>query len=116
MNKRLKYERVNNSNDVISIDLYNGYYIIAMSGFNKETEKYTTTLFLKDNGIDTLRMVVENIEFAATYKTINSAILKYVSDALDRGTIDKYIESFVFEQECTERGIEIVEKELYGEE
>lgn len=116
MNKRLKYERINNSNDVISIDLYNDYCIIAMSGYNKEEERYTTTLSLKDKEIGTLRVVEENIKFAATYKTINSAILKHVSELLENGTMDKYIESYAFEEECTSRGIEIVEKERYGGE
>lgn len=114
MKQRLKYEKVNNSNDVISIDLLNGYTVIAMSGYNKEEEKYTTTLFLKDNEFTTLRQVEENLKFAATYKTINSAILKYVSDLLESGKIDKYVNSYTFEEECTIRGIEIVEEEKYG--
>ena len=116
MNKRLKYERINNSNDVISINLHNGYCIIAMSGYNNETQCYTTTLFLKDEEFTTLRMIEEDIEFAANYKTINSAILKYVSELLENGTMDNYIESYSFEEECTSRGIEIVERERLGEE
>lgn len=116
MKKKLKYERVHNSNDVISIDLHNGYHIIAMSGYNKEEEKYTATLSLKNNEIDTLRMIEENIKFTVTYKTINSTILKYVSDLLENGIIDKYIESYAFEEECTSRGIEIVEKERLGKQ
>lgn len=115
MNKRLKYERVNNSNDVILIDLCNGYNVIAMSGYNKEEEKYTTTLFIKDNEFTTLRQIEENIKFAATYKTINSAILKHVSDLLADGTMDKHIQSYEFEEECTSHGIEIIEKERLGD-
>jgi hypothetical protein len=114
MNKRLKYERVNNSNDVISIDLCNGYNVIAMSGYNKEEEKYTTTLSLKDNEFTTLRQIEDGIKFTATYKTINSAILKYVSELLENGAMDKYIKSYAFEEECTSSGIEIVEKERLG--
>jgi hypothetical protein len=115
MKQKLKYERINNSNDSISIDLDNGYSVIAMSGYNKEEEKYTTTLFIKDNEFTTLRQIDDGIKFTATYKTINSAILKHVSDLLTDGTMDKYIESYAFEEECASRGIEIVEKERLGD-
>lgn len=113
MNKRLKYEKVNNSNDVITIDLHNGYTVIAISGHVEE--EYTTTLFLKNKEIDTWCEVEDGITFVANYKTINSAILKHVSTLMDNGKIDKYIETLKFELECTERGIEIVEKERLGE-
>jgi len=114
MNKRLKYEKVNNSNDVITINLHNGYTVMAISGHIEE--EYTTTLFIKDNEIDTWREIEDGITFAANYKTINSAILKHVSTLMDSGKMDKYIESYAFEEECTSRGIEIVEKERLGGE
>lgn len=114
MNKRLKYEKVNNSNDVITINLHNSYTVMAISGHIEE--EYTTTLFLKDNEIDTWREIEDGITFVANYKTINSAILKHVSTLMDSGKMDKYIESYAFEEECTSRGIEIVEKERLGGE
>lgn len=115
MKQRLKYEKVNNSNDVIKIDLHNGYSVIATSGKTNE-EEYTTTLFIKDNEINTWREIEDGITFVANYKTINSAILKHVSTLMDSGKMDKYIESYAFEEECTSRGIEIVEKERLGGE
>lgn len=114
MKQRLKYERINNSNDVIAIDLHNGYTVMAISGHVEE--EYTTTLFLKDNEIDTWREIEDGITFVANYKTINSAILKHVSTLIDDGKMDKYIETLKFELECTERGIEIIEKERLGRE
>ena len=114
MKQRLKYERINNSNDVITIDLHNGYTVMAISGHVEE--EYTTTLFLKDNEIDTWREIEDGITFVANYKTINSAILKHVSTLMNDGKMDKYIETLKFELECTERGIEIVEKESLGGE
>lgn len=114
MNKRLKYEKVNNSNDVITINLHNSYTVMAISGHVEE--EYTTTLFLKDNEIDTWREIEDGISFVSNYKTINSAILKHVSNLMDNGKMDKYIETLKFELECAERGIKIVEKERLGEE
>ena len=114
MKQRLKYEKVNNSNDVIKIDLHNGYSVIATSGKTNE-EEYITTLFLKDKEFTTLRQIEEGIKFTAIYKTINSAILKYVSDLLENGKMDEYIKSYTFEEECISRGIEVIEKEKFGE-
>lgn len=112
MKQKLKYERVNNSNDVTLIDLHNGYSVVAISG--KIGEEYTTTLFLKDDQFTTLREIEDELTFTATYKTINSAILKHVSDLVESRKMDKFILSYTFEEECTSRGIEIVEKERLG--
>lgn len=110
MKQRLKYERVNNSNDVIKIDLHNGYQVIAVSGKGADDE-YTTTLFIKDVEIDTWREIESKITFVATYKTINSAILKHVSQLLDNGTMDKYIDSYHFEIMAIDLGIDLMEME-----
>lgn len=115
MNKRLKYEKVNNCNDVISIDLHNDYSIIAITGYGNEGEAYTTTLFIKYKDVDTWRMVSQTVFFETTDKTINSAILKYVSNLLENGTIDRYIDSYSFEIECLNRGTEIAESEMRGD-
>jgi hypothetical protein len=88
---------------------------MAISGHVVE-EYTTTTLFLKENEIDTWREIEDGITFVANYKTINSAILKHVSTLMDDGKMDKYIETLKFEHECTERGIEIIEKERLGGE
>lgn len=115
MEKRLKYEKINNCDNVISIDLHNDYSIIAVTGYGNEGENsYTTTLFIKYKDIDTWRMVSEGVFFETTSKTINSAILKHVSFLLENGNIDKYIDSYSFEIDCLNRGIEIAESEMCG--
>ena len=79
--QRLKYEKINNSNEVIMIDLHNGYSVIAVTGFDIENKVYITTLFLKDNTIDTWKLSekADKLVFHANNNTINSAILKQVS-------------------------------------
>ena len=116
--QRLKYEKINNSNDVITIDLYNGYTVIAVTGFNIENRVYTTTLFLKENTIDNWKLIenAENLEFHANQNTINSAILKKVSEFLKEGFFDYYIERYKYELKCFDRGNEIIEKERLGDE
>ena len=39
---KLKYERYNNSNNILLIDLHNGYSVISLSGYNNEKELYDT--------------------------------------------------------------------------
>lgn len=114
MNKRLKYEKVNNNPNVISIDLLNGYSVIAISGENKELESYATTLYLKENSIETLRLIgcADKLIFpkAELSHGINFAILKAVSDFLDGDTLQYYIDQYEFEEELINKDIEKMEK------
>ena len=114
--QRLKYEKFNNSNDVITIDLHNGYTVIAVTGFDTENGVYATTLFLKDNTIDTWKLIenAENLEFHANHNTINSAILKQVSTFLQEGFFDYYIQRYEYEMKCFDKGNNIYEKERIG--
>ena len=116
--QRLKYEKFNNLNDVIMIDLHNGYTVIAVTGFNAENRVYTTTLFLKENTIDTWRLIenAENLEFHANHNAINSAILKQVSTFLQEGFFDYYIQRYEYEMKCFDKGNSIYEKERLGDE
>ena len=116
--QRLKYEKFNNLNDVIMIDLHNGYTVIAITGFNTQNRVYATTLFLKDNTIDTWKLVenAENLEFHANHNTINSAILKQVSTFLQEGFFDYYIQRYEYEMKCFDKGNSIYEKERLGDE
>ena len=102
---KLKYEKYNSSNNVITIDLHNGYSVIAVSGYDIERELYTTSLFLKVNGIDTWKLIekAEHLEFNATSQTINMAILKTVSKYLEEGFFDYYIKRYEYESKCFDK-------------
>ena len=115
--QRLKYEKFNNSNDVIMIDLHNGYTVIAVTGFDTENRVYTTTLFLKDNTIDTWKLIekANKLVFNANNNTINSAILKQISTFLDEGFFDSYIQRYEYEMKCFDKGNSIYEKERMGD-
>ena len=113
--QRLKYEKYRNSNEIITIDLHNGYTVIAIS--TGENGSYITTLFLKDNTIDTWKLIekAENLEFHANQNTIDSAILKKVSSFLEEGLFDYYIERYEYEMKCFDIGDEIKQKERLGD-
>ena len=114
--QRLKYEKFNNSNEVITIDLHNGYTVIAVTGFDVETKTYITTLFLKENTIDTWKLIenAENLEFHANHNAINSAILKQLSTFLQERFFDYYIQIYEYEMKCFDKGNSIYEKERIG--
>ena len=116
--QKLKYEKINNSNEVITIDLHNGYTVIAITGFDAENKVYITTLFLKDNTIDTWKLIekADKLVFHANNNTINSAILKQVSTFLDEGFFDYYIQRYKYEMNCFDVGNNLAEKERLGDE
>lgn len=109
--KKLTYTKINHSDNAIKIDLHNGYSVIVISGWNPENKNYTTTMYLQDNTIDTLKLIeeAESLTFNANYKTINSAILKWVGVHLEDGTLQKYIDRYHYEMFCFDIGNTIQE-------
>lgn len=109
--KRLRYDKYNNSDNVIMIDLHNGYTVIAVSGWNPKSHDYTTSLFLKEKTVDDWKLIeeAENIKFNANYKTINSSILKRVAKYLEEGFFEHYIERYEYELKCFAKGNELFE-------
>jgi hypothetical protein len=116
--KRLKYDKINNADNIISINLNNGYEIIALTG-NINENTYTTTLFLKEHTIDNWMLIddVEKLVFDIKPTTnINSVILKKVSDLLSENFFDYYINRYEYELKCYEKGSEIIEfKEIHND-
>lgn len=106
MNK-LTYKKIADS--IIEIDLLNGYTVIAIKTWNKDTHDYTVQLRLKENTIDRWDVMekAQHLKISSNYKFINSAILKQVSKLLYDGFFDYYIERYRYEMKCFEMGDEI---------
>lgn len=117
-NKRLTYEEYKGCKDIITIDLHNGFTVIAIKMWNKNKHNYSVQLMLKENTIDKWDLIekAESLEFNANYKTINSAILKQVAEYLEEGFFNYYIEIFEYELKCFDIGYELDEKERLGRE
>lgn len=115
--KKLKYEKYNNSNNILLIDLQNGFSVVSLSGYNAEKEVYNTSFFLKDNKIDTWKLIenAESLEIYATTQTINIAILKTVSKYLEEGFFDYYIKRYEYETKCFYKGNEYFRKGKFHE-
>ena len=104
---RLTYKKIADS--IIEIDLLNGYTVIAIHTWNKNTHDYTVQLRLKENTIDRWDIIetAQHLKINSNYKFINSAILKQVSNLLYDGFFDYYIERYKYEMKCFEMGDEI---------
>ena len=116
--ERLKYENYKGCKDIITIDLHNGYTVIAIKSWNQDEKKYTVQLMLKENTVDKWDLIekAESIEFNVDYKIINKAILKHIATLLSEGFFDYYIQRYEYEMKCFDKGNSIYEKERLGDE
>lgn len=108
MNKRLKYERFMNTDNIITIDLHNSHTIIAIIGKDR-TGTYDVQLMLKENTVDKWDLIekAEHLKFNVTKNIIYSAILKTVSIYLEEGFFNYYIDRYEYELKCFEIGNEL---------
>lgn len=119
--KRLKYEKWNGCNNVIIIDLHNGYSVIAIWNKQQQDEEtmsqdeFSVTLHLKENTIDKWDLIVDDWSFVATYKTINAAILKSVANVLADDFFKPFIDRFEYDLKCSELGCNLLDEERLGD-
>lgn len=115
MNKRLKYNKYRGMDNIITIDLHNGYTTIVIIGKN-ENDTFDVQLMLKENTIDKWDLIekAEHIVIHSNEERIYSAILKIVGTYLQESFFDYYINRYEYEQKCFEIGNELAEKERLG--
>lgn len=51
----LRYEIIGNI--ALNIDLHNGYSVMAIAKWDRDTEKYTTTLYLKITNLTLITLI-----------------------------------------------------------
>ena len=111
----LRYEYIGNC--IITIDLHNGYTIIAISKWNREKNNYTVTLMLKENTVDDWQLIDKavNVEFNnSDMKSISYDITKYVNELLNNGFFNYYIDRYDYMLKCFDRGDDLFEAERIG--
>lgn len=108
--KRLKYERYKNMNNIISIDLHNGYTTIAIIG-RDENGNYDVELRIKENTVEKWDLIekAEHVLFDKDTANIHSSILRTVSTYLNDGFFQYYIERYKYELKCFDIGNEVEE-------
>lgn len=115
--EKLTYQKYKGSDNILTIDLHNGYTVIAIKSWNKEKNNYIVELRLKENSIEKWDLIekAENLEFDVTYKIINRAILSQIATFLEDGFFDYYIQRNEYELNCFGRGHELFENESMGD-
>ena len=115
--QRLTYKEYKGNKDILLIDLYNGYTIVAIKIWKSDKQKYIVELRIKENTIEKWDLIekAEALEFDVDYKIINKAILKQVSNFLSEGFFEYYIDRYEYENKCIEKGNEIYENEILDE-
>lgn len=102
--KRYTYERMNKSDDVLTVDLHNGYSVMAVSGWHRDERIFVTTLYISKNGYDCWKIVedAKNLVFQASHVTISSAILKQIANYAEKGFFDSHIKRYEFMLACVD--------------
>lgn len=99
------------ANMALSVDLQNGYIIIAMSTWTGNN--YSVDLYIKHNTIDLLDCMenYKNIKFVPSSKNIYSEITLWITNEFKAGRFDYYIETYNYQIKCFDKGNEFFENE-----
>lgn len=92
--------RYKNLGTTISIDLHNGYEIIVMANWNRQTEKYDVELYLNMVEVDMLLKIDEDIQIESDRREIKTQLSQYVTTCLSSGAFSKPIELYEYHMEC----------------
>ena len=98
--------------NVVSVNLCNGYSIIAISKRNKDENCYYSTLYIKGDTYDTLDLIEEKEKFVvhADIKDIAVKVTEMITDWFEKGFFDRYIRRYKFMMKCFDYGNEYFEK------
>ena len=112
-NNKLEYRNYMGCKDILTIDLHNGYTVIAIKTWNPDEKKYYVQLMLKENTVNKWDLIekAESIEFNVDYKIINKAILKHVATLLSDGFFDYCIQRYEYELKCFDIGNDLAERD-----
>ena len=104
----MRYEII--ADTAITVDMNNGYSILAMSRWNKEKSLYDTTLFIKNNSVDGFNLIDEPcvIEFNVPDKKV---LCMEVTRYIENTDFTYYVNRTKYELDCFERGNALYEKE-----
>lgn len=105
-----RYEK--NGTTVISVEITDDYTVFATANWNKVSRKYMVTLELKENTTPLKDMIVDesdNIELRADMKTINFEMAKLITQKLDDGFFNYYIDRYNHMLKCFDKGNELIE-------
>lgn len=106
--RKQRYTYTYAGNNVISVDLNNGYTVYAISKYDKQEECYYFTLYLTENTNDTLVLIEqkEKVKISDVYN-VKDVIFKLN----DEHFFDYYIKRYEYMLKCFEKGNDFYEEQ-----
>ena len=108
-NNKLTYTNYNGCKDIIAIDLYNDYTVIAIKSYNTADHTYTVEFHLKEKTTDMWQLILDaTTTFNTDHKSINGAILKHVATLIADGFYDYFSECYEYDLKCLDIGNDVL--------
>ena len=97
----------------IEFDLEYDYKIKAEYVFDKELGKYIVTFYLRQSQVGMWDQIdkATDITFDSPCETIKTDIAKYFTKFLIKGFVQYYIDRYVYQMKCFDKGNDLYEKE-----
>jgi hypothetical protein len=113
MMEKLTYVYYRGCENILQMNIGNGYSVLAIKTYDKDLRKYLVEMYLKEESISDWKLIeeAESLEFVTSYKKIDSAILKTAAKFIEDGFFDYYIKRYEYELRCSDIGNEILETE-----
>lgn len=93
--------------EAVSVDLENGFTVTAIAKWHNEEKVYYAKFYINRNDVGMLDFVAENISFNADMKNLRVTLTQYITDKLDEGFYDFYMNRFNEQMEIFDIGTEI---------
>lgn len=105
----LRYEFI--GSNVISINLKNGYSVIAVTKWDRDENTYRMNLYLKGDTYDVWDLIEEkeNIKINTDKKALFYNVSKIVTGYHLEGLFDHYIKRYDYMMKCFDKGNEFFE-------
>ena len=97
----------------IEFDLENDYIVKAEYVFNKDSGEYLVTFYIRQSQIGMWDQIdkATNIKFVSSYEFIKTDIAKYFTKLLIDGFFKYYIDRYIYQMKCFDRGNDLFESE-----
>lgn len=100
--------------EAVSVDLENGFIITAISKWHNDEKLYYTKFYINRSDVDMLDLAISMIRMNADMKNLRVTIAQYVTDKLDEGFYDFYMNRFNEQMEIFDIGAEIYDAKKVG--
>lgn len=103
--------RYKNLGVAISVDLQNGFEVIAMASWNKHKQLYEMKMYIDCPEIQSPDEAGGIVELQADQKYIKSVMARHITNKLAEGYFKYYIDRYEEQLEALDRGFSLLESD-----